>query len=336
MAKIEFTEKENRKMKTKVLGRTGLDVPIVGLGTAFIGIPSPKQAANEYKGPSHMDHDLGVQTVIAALEAGCAFIDTAVIYGRTRSEKIIGEALRLRPDLAKGCIVTTKVGKRLTLDTFDYSADFVNRSVEESLARLGLNQLEIVYVHDAMGASMEDVFGKGKIMETLRSLQKKGIIRFIGTASNDPKVNAILIETGEFDVAVVCEAWSLINQLALKRIIPAAIKHNVGLVVAAPLERGLLATGPVEGMVYADRQFSPTCLEHVAKIKALCEWENIPLAAVALQWCTQHPQVSSTIPGARTPEESVSNIKAGELEITETFWEKLIPLIRHFEKGVDR
>ncbi len=323
-------------MKKKTLGRTGLEVPIVGLGTAFIGIPTPEQAAIEYKGPSQMNHDLGVQTAVSALEAGCALIDTAVIYGRTRSEKMIGEALRLRPDLAKKCIVTTKVGKRLTLDTFDYSADFVAKSVEESLARLGLDHFEIVYVHDAMGASMEDIFGRGKIMETLRSLQKKGIIRFIGTASNDPETNASLIETGEFDVAVVCEAWSLINQLAYKRILPAAIKHNVGLVIAAPLERGLLATGPSEGMIYDDRRFSADCLSHVALIKALCEKYSIPMVAAALQWCTRHPQVSATIPGARVPEEAVSNLRAGELEISEAFWIELEPLIRHFEKGVDR
>ncbi|MEK7097219.1 MAG: aldo/keto reductase, partial [Patescibacteria group bacterium] len=162
------------------------------------------------------------------------------------------------------------------------------------------------------------------------------IIRFIGTASNDPETNASLIETGEFDVAVVCEAWSLINQLAYKRILPAAIKHNVGLVIAAPLERGLLATGPSEGMIYDDRRFSADCLSHVALIKALCEKYSIPMVAAALQWCTRHPQVSATIPGARVPEEAVSNLRAGELEISEAFWIELEPLIRHFEKGVDR
>ncbi|MDO8483133.1 MAG: aldo/keto reductase [bacterium] len=323
-------------MKTKKLGRTGLEVPIVGLGTAFIGIPTAEQAAREYSGPSQMNHDLGVQTVIAALDAGCMFIDTAVAYGKTRSERMIGEALKLRPDRAKQCIVTTKVGKSLTLDTFDYSADFVARSIEESLGRLGLDHFEIVYVHDAMGASMEDVFGKGRIVETLRRFQDRGIIRFIGTASNDSEVNATLIETGEFDVAVVCEAWSLLNQLALRRILPAAEKHNVGLVVAAPLERGLLATGPLEGMIYDDRHFSRECLEHVARIMLLCGQWQIPMAAAALQWCTRHPQVSSTIPGARVSEEAVQNIRAGEFLIPEAFWKELEPFVRHFEKGIDR
>ncbi|MSU55026.1 MAG: aldo/keto reductase [Candidatus Taylorbacteria bacterium] len=323
-------------MKTKILGRTGLNVPIVGLGTAFIGIPTPEQAAREYKGASQMIHELGVKTVVAALNAGCTLIDTAVIYGRTQSEKMIGEALQLCPKLAKQCIVTTKVGKCLDLSTFNYNADFITRSVEESLARLKLKRIEIVYVHDAMGASMQDLFGKGKIVDSLRILQKRGLVRFIGTASNDPEVNADLIETGEFDVAVVCEAWSLLNQLAYKRILPAAERHNVGLVIAAPLERGLLATGPVHNMIYDDRNFSQTCLEHVVKIKKLCEKHGISMAAAALQWCTRHPQVASTIPGARLPEEAVSNIKAGEMEIPESFWDDLKPLIRNFEKGNGR
>ena len=323
-------------MKTKKLGRTGLEIPIVGLGTAFIGIPTPEQAANEYSGQSQMIHELGVETVVAALDAGCMFIDTAVAYGRTESEKMIGEALKLRPDLSKKCIVTTKVGKRLSLDGFDYSADFITRSVEKSLSRLGLDHFEIVYVHDAVGASIDDVFGNGKILPTLRRLQKQGIIRFVGTASNDPEVNATLIETGEFDVAVVCEAWSVLNQRALRRILPAAERHNVGLIIATPLERGLLATGPLANMVYDDRHFSDKCLKHVARIKALCEQWKIPMAAAALQWCTRHPQVSSAIPGARVPEEAVQNIRSGEVPIPEAFWKELEPFIRHFEKGIDR
>lgn len=324
-------------MKTKKLGRTGLDVPIVGLGTAFIGVPTPEEATIEYAGSeSRMVYDLGVRTVVAALDAGCTFIDTAVSYGRTKSESMIGEALRLLPAVAKKCIVTTKVGKPPTLEGFNYHADFITRSVEESLARLGLDRLPVVYVHDAMGASSDDVFGKGKVVDALRRLQNRGLVGFIGTASNDPEVNATLIETGEFDVAVVCEAWSLLNQHAFRRILPAAERHNVGLVVAAPLERGLLATGPVEGMVYDDRRFSLMCLARVARIKKFCGERGIPLAAAALQWCTRHPQIAATIPGARTPQEAIYNIRAGEVDIPEIFWTELEPLIRHFEKGIDR
>src|SRR5690606_4130824 len=97
-------------MHSKTLGRTGLDVSIVGLGTAFLGMPTVDASAGSYEAlVADLDDDLGVQTVHAALEAGCTLIDTAALYGGGRSEKIIGQALRARPDLAARCTVTTKV-----------------------------------------------------------------------------------------------------------------------------------------------------------------------------------------------------------------------------------
>ncbi len=333
-------------MKTKILGRTGLEVSIVGLGAAFIGIPTPNQAAVEYpedyhsvrpgeSRTSYMDEDLGVQTVRAAIEAGCTLIDTAPLYGGTQSEKIIGRALKERPDLAAKCIVTTKVGQ-LTMDSRDYCFDAILRDVEASQERLGVEQFEVLYIHDAMDVPMKQVMGKDGALGALRKLQNEGVVRFVGAAANEPKTNAPYIETGEFDAAVVPEAWSLLNQLAAERILPAAERYNVGLVVATPLERGLLATGPVAGINYLARNFSQVCLDHVTKIQSPCCDHNIPMAAAALQWCTRHPQIATTIPGARLPDEAIENARAASVEIPEAFWEDLTPLIRHFEAGIDR
>lgn len=332
-------------MVTKTLGRTGLEVSIVGLGAAFIGIPTPNQAVLEYpsgedadtgaiQGQSQMDLDLGVQTVHAAIEAGCTLIDTAALYGGTRSEQIVGRALRERPDLAARCTVTTKAGR--TKEGQDYSYDAVRRSVFESLERLGLDRFAVVYVHDAMGVPMEAVMGKQGALAALRALQDEGVVHFIGSAANDPETNVAYIETGEFDAAVVPEAWSLLNQLAAERILPAAERHNVGLVIATPLERGLLATGPTAGINYLNRNFSQACLDHVAKIQRLCQEHNVPLVAASLQWCTRHPQVAATVPGARTPAEARENAQAGAVDIPKTFWEALAPLVQHWEKGVHR
>jgi D-threo-aldose 1-dehydrogenase len=323
-------------MKKKILGRTGLEVSVVGLGTALLGIPTLEQASQEYRGQiSYMDDALGVQTVHTAIEAGCTLIDTAALYGGTRSESIIGQALRQRPDLAARCIVTTKAG-RLKDKGQDYSFDGIIRSVTASLERLGIEQFQVVYIHDQMGVPMAEVMGKNGALGALRKLQADGLVRFIGTAANDPEPNADYIETGEFDAAVMADAWSLLNQFAARRILPAAEKYNVGLVTATPLERGLLATGPVSGINYFNRNFSQACLDHVYKIQQLCQAYNLPMVAVALQWCTRHPQVATAIPGARTPEEALENTQAGQVEIPESFWEDLGPLVRHFEQGVDR
>ena len=323
-------------MQTKTLGRTGLNVSIVGLGAAFIGIPHPNQAPKEYAGnaPSLMDEDLGVQTIHAAIENGCTLIDTAPLYGGARSETLIGRALKIRPDLAQKVMVTTKVGR--LKEGSDYSADAIFRHVEDSQNRLGIETFGVLYIHDQMDVPMEQVMGKNGALGALRTLQKRGIVQYIGTAANEPDTNAPYIETGEFDAAVVPEAWSLLNQLALERILPAAEKHNVGIVTATPVERGLLATGPVKGIDYLARNFSPQCLAHVEKIQALCRDYDIPMVAAALQWCTRHPQVAATIPGARTPEEARENARAGDIAIPDAFWRDLEPLVTHWERGVHR
>ncbi|MDE2998936.1 MAG: aldo/keto reductase [Gemmatimonadota bacterium] len=339
-------------MKTERLGRTGLEVPIVGLGTGFIGIADPNRAATEYDfmdgwdedGParsdegvarsSNMEGELGVATVHAAIEAGSTLIDTAPLYGSGNSESIIGEALRQRPGLAERCTVTTKVGQ--TADGRDHSYDAVMRQVDESRQRLGIDAFDVLYIHDAMDIPIEEVMGKDRALGALRRLQDAGVTRFVGTATNDPHTNARYIETGEFDAAVVPEALSLINQLAGDRILPAAVRHDVGLVIATPVERGLLATGPVDGVNYLARSFSRTCLDHVAAIQDLCNGHGVPMVAAALQWCTRHPQVAATIPGARVPAEARANARAGDVDIPEAFWKELAPFIRHFEADVDR
>jgi D-threo-aldose 1-dehydrogenase len=322
-------------MRTKTLGRTGIETTIVGLGTAFLGIPTPQLAAVEYDEPgTRMDEVLGVRTVHAALTAGCRLIDTAALYGGTRSEQIIGRARRERPDLAAGCVITTKAGR--LKEGYDYSRDAVRRSVFASLERLGLERLPVVFIHDAMDVPMAQVMGRDGAYGALRELQREGVVGHVGTAANDPETNVLYIETGEFDAAVLADSWSLLNQTAAERILPAAEKYNIGLVVATPLERGLLATGPVAGIPYLNSNFSQVCLDHVATIQRLCQAHGIPLAAAALQWCTRHPQIAATIPGARTPAEALANAQAAEVVIPDAFWADLAPLVRHWETGVHR
>ena len=268
-----------------------------------------------------------MQTVVAAIEAGSTLIDTAPLYGGTICEKIIGRALRERPDLAARCKVTTKVGR--LREGNDYSYDAVMRSVEASRERLGLERFDLLYIHDATGARMEEVMEKDGALGALRKLQDEGVVRFVGIA----EANGRYIETGEFDAAVVPDAWSLLNQTAAELIFPAAERHNVGITLATPIERGLLATGPVPGMNYLARNFSQECLDHVVKIQRLCEAYGVPLVAASLQWCTRHPLVATSIPGARNPEEAVENAKAGGVEIPEAFWEDLEPLVKHWERS---
>lgn len=320
-------------MRTKRFGRTELQLPIVGIGTAFTGIPTQNETVGEYENaPSKVDEDLGVATLVAAIDKGCAFFDTAVLYGRSVSEKMIGEALRQRPEARERIKISTKAGR--SHEGYDYSFDAIVRSVHDSLERMGLERVDIVYVHDAMGQPMERVLADDGALGALRHLQSQGLLKHIGTASNDPATNLEYIRTGEFDAAVMADSWSLINLTAEPEIFAAAAAHDVGLVAATPIERGLLVTGPSAGTKYLNRRFSQECLDHVSKIQQLCARFSAPMLAVALQWCTRHPQVASVIPGARVPAEAEASLAAAELEIPEALWTALDPLVKHFDTAI--
>ncbi len=317
-------------MQTKRLGRTELMLPIIGLGTAFTGIPTQRQTLSQYlQSGSQVDEELGIKTLVDALDAGYRFMDTAALYGRGLSEKMIGEALRQRAHLRDEVIVSTKAGR--THEGFDYSFDGILKSVEISLERLGLERLELVYIHDPMDYPLAEILSSRGALGALRHLQAQGIIRFVGTAANNPDTNLPLIRSGEFDAAVLADSWSLINRTAERGIFAAAQQHDVGLVVATALERGLLVTGPLAGAQYLNRYFAPDCLEQVRRIQRLCERFSIPMIAAALQWCARHPQVTSTIPGARISEEAISSFVAAQLEIPDDFWRELEPLVKHFD-----
>lgn len=313
-------------MQTKILGRTGLEVPIVSLGCVFIGDVSPNGEVWKV-----VDEDLGAETVVAAIEAGCTLVDTAPLYEHTQSEKIIGRVLRERPDLAAKCTVTTKVGYDMENGGHDFSYEGVRRCVDGSLERLGLEGFDLLYIHDPMGYPMADVMGENGALGALRALQKEGVLKYVGIAANDPEANGPYIDTGEFDAAVVPDAWSLLNRKAESLVFPAIEKHNVGVALATPLERGLLATGPVPGRKYLNRTFNETTLKRVAKIKMLCADYGVPLVAVSLQWCTRHPLVATSIPGGRNKQEVVENAHAGGIEIPDALWDDLEPLIQDWE-----
>ena len=194
-------------MRTKILGRTGLEVSIVGLGSMYSGKP-----ANSGISTPDMDFELGVQTILAAIEGGCTLIDTAYVYSRGGSEKIVGEALKRRPDLAAKCTVVTKVG--YLGEGRDHSYDGILQAFEGSQERLGIEKFEVVYIHDAGGYPVEEVMRDDGALGALRKLQNEGLVRWIGIACNDPEINTPFIVTGEFDAAVVPDAWSLLNQTA--------------------------------------------------------------------------------------------------------------------------
>jgi len=313
----------------KTLGKTGIEVSTVGIGTAWIGLRALADGTTD----RHLDEDLAVATIHAALDNGVRFVDTAQLYLRSMSERLVARALRERPEIAGEVVVETKCCR--FPDYSDYTADGAKRSVEGSLERLAASRIELLYIHDPPKEALGQVMGKGGALEALRKYQAEGVVGHVGIASNYPEDNAPFVETGEFEMAVVPDAYSLLNQVALARIFPAAERFGMGVVVATPLERGLLALGAKgareRNAEFYARVFTPEVLAHVEKMEAVCARYGVSLLAVALQYVVRHPVVTATIPGPRSPEEAAANARAAATPIPDALWAEMEPLVRSWD-----
>jgi D-threo-aldose 1-dehydrogenase len=316
---------QRAQLPRKRLGKTGVEVTTVGIGTAWIGLRTLKDGTTD----RYLDEDVAVSTLHAALEAGVGLIDTAALYLASRSERLVARALRERPDLAAGVVVETKCCHLPNGRDFSYEAAM--RSVEGSLERLGTGRIELLYIHDPPSDAFAQVMAPGGALEALRKLQAEGVVGHVGIASNNPEDNAPFVETGEFELAVVPDAYSLLNQVALERIFPAAERFGMGVVVATPLERGILATGVAGAGEHYARRFSPEVLGQVEKMEVVCRQHGVSLLAAALQFVTRHPVVATTIPGPRSPEEARQNALAGAQPIPDDLWHELQPLVQTWE-----
>jgi D-threo-aldose 1-dehydrogenase len=307
-------------LPTKKLGRTGLEVTTIGLGCGSLG----------RRPDGSVDDEVAQATILAALDAGVRLVDTASLYLGGEAERIVGQALRQRPGLAERVVVETKVRD---VRDFGYSGDEARRSVETSLRRLGLDRVPMIYIHDPPAALLDRVVGAGGALAALRSLQAEGVVGHVGIASNNPWDNAPFVETGEFEAAVVPDAYSLLSRVALERIFPAAERFGVGVVVATPLERGLLATGvrAARWGQHSNRRFSPESVAQVERLEEVCARHGASLLAAALQYVTRHPVVAATIPGARSPDEARANVAAMGEAVPPALWDEIEPLLRTFE-----
>jgi D-threo-aldose 1-dehydrogenase len=308
------------ELPRKVLGKTGIDVTTLGLGCGSLG----------RRADGSIDEEVARATILAALDAGVRLIDTASLYLNGTAERIVGQALRERPALAGQVVVETKVRD---VRDFGYSGDEARRSVETSLTRLGLDRIPVIYIHDPPAALLDRVMAPDGALAALRVLQRQGVVGHVGIASNNPWDNAPFVETGEFEAVVVPDAYSLLSQVALERIFPAAERFGMGVVVATPLERGLLATGVRDArwQEHSNRRFSPEVLAQVERMEAVCARHGVSLLAAALQHVVRHPVVSATIPGARRPEDARANAEAMREPIPPALWSELEPLLRTFE-----
>jgi D-threo-aldose 1-dehydrogenase len=274
----------------------------------------------------------------AAWQAGIRYFDTAPQYGLGRSEARFGAAIR-RFDRSE-LTLSSKVGRLLedcaphevTPEAFDYSYDGVMRSHEASLARLGTDRIDILFVHDVDGfshgskeageARVRELFDRGGYRAMLE-LRDSGQVSAIGAGVNEWQVCERLLGLGDFDCFLLAGRYTLLEQDALESFLPLCVARDVGIILGGPYNSGILATGPVDGARYNYAPASPEILDRVRRIEAVCTAHGVRLIEAALQFVTTHPAVRTVIPGAVSADEVNANVALFSRPLPVALWSDL-------------
>lgn len=308
--------------KTSV-GTTSLQVTRLGLGGAPLGGLSADSQLQT-----------AVDTVRQARESGIAYFDTAPLYGNGSSEGYFGQALGgFQRD---GFVLSSKVGRVLdpvdgpTRDgqetasqlqpVFDFSRDGVLRSLEESLERLGLDHIDIAFIHDPDDHHQQAI---DEAFPTLADLRSQGVVSAIGAGMNQWQALADFAREGDFDCFLLAGRYTLLDQSGLLELLPICEDKRISVMLGGPYNSGILASDLRPGATYFYQEAPADVLDRARQIKAVCDRYGAPLKAAALQFGLAHPAVAATIPGARSPQEVKENIDMASRPIPPDLWAEL-------------
>ena len=313
-------------MHNRTFGKTTLSVSPICVGTSPLG-SFPAQYGYE------VSEEQAVRTMLHVFDGPFNFTDTSNEYGGGESERRIGLAIKERGGLTSGAVVATKV------DPLPGSADFsgarVRASVEESLTRLGLSRLQLVYLHDPEKISFEEGVAVGGPLEALLQLRDEGLIDYVGVAGGPIDLMLQYLATDAFDAVISHNRYSLVEQSARPLIEDAAIR-GVAFVNAAPYGGGMLVKGPDAHPNYCYAPASEATKERVRRMEALLKPYKIPLAAAALQYSLREELIASTIVGMSSPERVEQTVKLAETPIPPDFWIELDKLASVGRDGAEK
>lgn len=281
------------------------------------------------------------QLLSYAYDRGFRYFDTAPLYASGLGEHWFGTALRQR--VRDEFILSTKVGRRLRPRCvtpipeerlafelwYDYSYDGVLRSLDDSLQRLGLCRVDIVFIHDVNprwhGADYDRRFAEamGGAYPALERLRSEGVVQAIGVGVKGADVCLRFARAGNFDCFMLAGGYTLLEHAALDDFLPHCQHHGIGVIVASPFNSGILATGAVPGTKFFYNEPPPEIVERTRRLEALCESHGVPLGAAALQFTLSHPAVVSAVCGYRTQAEVDTNLRWSTLTIPAAFWDEL-------------
>jgi len=264
------------------------------------------------------DHEEAVRTVLFALENGIRFLDTSNGYGDGGSERIVGEALRRFGGLPDDVLLATKADP--DPETGDFGGARVRASLEESLERLGVDRIRVLYLHDPERIGFDRSMAEGGPVDALLALRDAGSVDHLGIAGGPVPLLRQFIDTGLFDVLLSHNRYSLLDRSAAGLFATAA-SQGIGVVNAAPFGGGMLAKGPSQRGEYAYGQGAPGLASAAARMAAICDGYGVGLASVALQFSMRNPDVHSTAIGASRASRVAAAL--AEAEIPDAIWDDL-------------
>ena len=313
-------------MPTVALGRGGLRVSALALGTAPLG--------NLYAPVAEED---AAATVGSALEAGLTYVDTAPHYGLGLAERRLGRLLAGVP--RDRFVVSTKVGRLVrplapgeTADpegfadspparrVWDLSGDGVRQSLEESLERLGLDRVDILLLHDPDDHERE---AYEQAFPALIELRDQGVVTAIGAGMNQAEMLTRFVRDLDIDVVLVAGRYSLLDQRALAELLPTCAARGTAVVVGGVFNSGLLAD-PRPGATFDYAPAPPELVDRAARLAEVCARHGTPLRAAALAFPFGHPAVTSVLVGARSAAEVQDAVACFEWPVPGELWADLV------------
>lgn len=281
------------------------------------------------------------ETLSAAWAAGIRYFDTAPFYGTGLAEQRLGRALARHP--RDDFVLSTKVGRLLVPDPsapevrqgyvgglpfrieYDYSADGARKSIEASLSRLGLDRVDMVYIHDIAQDAHGDEWlrhyaeAANGAMRALSDLKDEGVIRAWGLGVNRIEPCLMALRDAAPDVFLLAGRYTLLDTSALDELIPACEEKGVRLVIGGPYNSGLLAGGTT----FEYEQAPADMLERTRRLASCCAHHGVPLKAAALQFCKAPAAVACVIAGSRSAGEVRENWAMMHAPIVPEFWTDL-------------
>jgi D-threo-aldose 1-dehydrogenase len=269
-----------------------------------------------------------------AWEAGIRFYDTAPLYGHGLGEIRMGKVLRHKP--REEFTLASKVGRLLRAGAppepgqafrgtppvnpiFDFSYDGVMRSVEESLERLGLDRIDILHIHDPDRHYDEALHGAYRALDQLR---RDGVIKAVGAGMNQAEMLTRFAREANFDCFLLAGRYTLLDQVALKELLPVCLDRGVAIIAGGVYNSGILAD-PKPGAHYDYATAPAELLARAQRIGAVCARHGVPIKAAAIQFPLGHPAVTCVVVGCRSAAQFDESLAMFELEIPSAMWQEL-------------